>query len=283
MTHRPAFNELLSAAWNRTDAFLCVGLDPLTDRIPAHLLTGSISDAVAEFCRAIVDATADSACAFKPQIAHFASLGLETVLTELIAYIHERYPEVPVLLDAKRGDIGSTAERYAVEAFERYRADAVTVNPFLGPESVAPFLAYPERGTVLLCRTSNADSAWLQGVGGGPNSEPVYLRIARQAAEWNRSGNVMLVAGATYPEELGEIRSAAGDTALLVPGIGAQGGDLAAAFRHGSTAGGFGLLVNSARGILYAGSGEDYADAARAAAGDLVAQMRALRAADNRR
>ncbi|MEM7218890.1 MAG: orotidine-5'-phosphate decarboxylase [Pseudomonadota bacterium] len=280
MTHRPAFNDLLGAAWTRTDAFLCVGLDPLLDRLPTHLQTRSKFDAIDAFCRAIVDATAAYASAFKPQIAHFASLGLEELLVDLIAYIHERHPQVPVLLDAKRGDIGSTAERYAVEAFERYRADAVTVNPFLGPESVAPFLAYRDRGTVLLCRTSNADSAWLQDVMTS-DGEPIYLRIARQAAEWNVAGNLMLVAGATYPEELGEIRAAAGDTALLVPGVGEQGGDLAAVFRHGATADGFGLLVNSARGILYAGGGEDYAAAAAAVAAQLVGDMRALRAGHN--
>ena len=236
--------------------------------------------AVDEFCRAIIDATAESVCAFKPQIAHFAALGCETVLVDLISYVHATHPGVPVILDAKRGDIGSTAERYAIEAFERYDADAVTVNPWLGAEGLRPFLAYTDRGTIVLCRTSNADSDWLQNAPEGTNHP--YLRIARAAKDWNSAGNVLLVAGATYPEELGAIRAAAGDgVGLLVPGVGAQGGDLGAVFRQGASADGYGLVVNSSRAIIYAGNGEDFAEKARAATADVVAQMRDLRRAAN--
>ncbi len=293
-SRRAPFGAALEAAWRRTDAFLCIGLDPLPDRLPEHLLAdpqarpGSVelTRAVDQFCRAIIDTTAGLVCAYKPQIAHFAALGCEAVLMALIDYIHASYPGVPVILDAKRGDIGSTAERYAIEAFERYDADAVTVNPWLGAEGLKPFLAYADRGTVVLCRTSNPDSAWLQ-VDPGGDDHP-YLRIARQAGQWNAAGNVLLVAGATYPEELGAIRSAAGDdVALLVPGVGAQGGDLGAVFRQGADSRGFGLVVNSSRAILYAGvasgdrAGEDFAGRARVAAQSVVDEMRELRRSAN--
>jgi len=289
---RQAFKTALASAWRRTGAFLCVGLDPLPERLPEHLFLGgrsadsaqpgseTILRAVDGFCRGIVDATAESVCAFKPQIAHFAALGCEAVLQDLIGYIHASYPGVPVILDAKRGDIGSTADRYAIEAFERYDADAVTVNPWLGHEGLQPFLSYSDRGTIVLCRTSNADSAWLQTAQEG--SDQPYLRIARAARDWNQNGNVLLVAGATYPEELGAIRQAAGDeVGLLVPGVGAQGGDLAAVFRQGATRDGFGLVVNSSRGIIYASSGEDFGQAASAASQELVDEMRALIRAAN--
>jgi len=236
--------------------------------------------AVDGFCRAIVDATVDKVCAFKPQVAHFSALGCEAVLVDLIRYVHETYPGVPVILDAKRGDIGSTAERYAIEAFERYDADAVTVNPWLGAEGLQPFFDYRDRGTIVLCRTSNADSAWLQLATSG--AEHPYLRIARQAQEWNVHGNVLLVAGATYPEELGAIRAAAGDSVtLLVPGVGAQGGDLDAVFRQGANQQGYGLVVNSARGIIYASADDDFAQAAEREAQQLINQMQGLRRAAN--
>ena len=282
-TSRLSFKAALSGRWAATDAFLCVGLDPLPDRLPKHLLgsgTGAIADAVWTFCTEIVAATGPVVCAFKPQIAHFAALGCESVLQDVIAHIHQKHPGIPVILDAKRGDIGSTAERYAIEAFERFDADAVTVNPWLGPEGLAPFLSYQDRGTIVLCRTSNADSAWLQINPEGDNQP--YLRVARAARDWNTQGNVMLVAGATYPEELGDIRSAAGDdVGLLVPGIGAQGGDLASVFRQGASSDGFGLAVSSSRAVLYASGGEDYAAAAGAVAAGLVDEMRELRRSAN--
>jgi orotidine-5'-phosphate decarboxylase len=223
-----------------------------------------------------VDAVADSVCAFKPQFAHFAALGAERELAQLIAYIHDRHPDVPVLLDAKRGDIGSTAERYAHEAFARYNADAVTVNPFLGPDSVLPFLDWHDRGVIVLCRTSNADSAWLQG--GADDPDPVYLKIARAAVQWNRAGNVMLVTGATYPAELKQIRNEAPTLPFLVPGIGSQGGDLEAAVRAGLDDGGVGLVVNVSRSIMYASNESDFATAAATAAAGQRAAINAVRA-----
>jgi orotidine-5'-phosphate decarboxylase len=218
---------------------------------------------VLSFCCAVVDAVADVVCAFKPQIAHFAALGAEMELAALIAYVHEQHPGVPVILDAKRGDMGATAERYAVEAFDRYQADAVTVNPYLGPESLRPFLRRTDRGTVVLCRTSNPESAWLQDF---PASDPVFLRVARAAADWNTAGNVLLVAGATYPDELRRIRSVVGDMTLLVPGIGAQGGEVKAVVAAGLNGSGSGMVINASRSILYASRSNDFAEAARTAA-----------------
>ena len=219
-----------------------------------------------DFCCAIVDATASEVCAFKPQAAHFAAAAAEDQLAEVIAYIHARYPDLLVILDAKRGDIGATAEFYAREAFERYGADMVTVNPYLGPESLAPFLAFPGRGAAVLCRTSNAGNAWLQC---HPENDPVFLRVARTVSEWNENGNLMLVAGATYAPDMARIRSVAPSVPLLVPGIGAQGGDLRAVLEAGLDEWGQGLLISASRSILYASGEDDFASAARDAAVEL--------------
>ncbi|MDR2688796.1 MAG: orotidine-5'-phosphate decarboxylase [Azoarcus sp.] len=260
------FMTALKAAWRAHDSLLCVGLDPDPARFPAHL--SGRSRAIFEFCRDIVDATADLVCAFKPQIAYFAALRAEDQLEALIEHIHAHHPTVPVILDAKRGDIGSTATRYAEEAFARYRADAVTVNPYMGRDSVEPYLAWRDKGVILLCRTSNPGGGDLQflDVGG----EKLYERVARLACEWNSSGNCALVVGATFPAEIARVRALVGaqvgDMALLVPGIGAQGGDIAATVAAGQTADGCGLMISSSRAILYAGAGEDYAQAARKAA-----------------
>ncbi len=270
---RAAFADQLRNAEAKCDSLLCVGLDPLPDAMP----TGFDGAAGAlEFCSAIVDAVADRVCAFKPQIAHFAALGAEGELATLIDYIHTRHPDIPVILDAKRGDMGATAERYAIEAFDRYRADAVTVNPYLGPESLRPFLKRADRGVVVLCRTSNPESAWLQDY---PAADPVYLRVARAAASWNVAGNVMLVAGATYPDELRRIRSAVVDMTLLVPGVGSQGGDVAAVVHAGLNSRGSGLVINASRSVLYASKGSDFAQAARAAAVELRDEINELRRA----
>jgi orotidine-5'-phosphate decarboxylase len=272
VSQRPPFIDQLHQGWAVRGSLLCVGLDPDLNRIPEQYLEGAnrIEDGVLAFCRDIVDATADLVCAFKPQIAYFAAHGFETQLAELIDYIHLRYAGVPVILDAKRGDIGDTAKLYALEAFERFDADAVTVNPYLGSESLAPYLAWTDRGVIVLCRTSNPDSAWLQQYPEG--GEPTYLRVARQAVEWNSAGNVMLVAGATYPEELAEIRNAVGDLPLLVPGIGAQGGDLAAVLAAGADSNGQGLVINASRAVLYADA-DDPRSGARTAAEEFRAEI----------
>jgi len=257
------FMQALRKRWNDSGSLVCVGLDPE----PAKFPKGFAGDdaGVYDFCRAIVDATAEYACAFKPQIAHFAALGAELTLQRLIAHIHDCHPGVPVLLDAKRGDVGNTAERYVVEAFDRYAADAVTLNPYLGRDSVQPFLDRADRGVVLLCRTSNPGAQDFQDLDCG--GAPLYQRVAETIArDWNGNGNCLLVTGATWPQELASVRAIVGEMPLLVPGVGAQGGDVAAVVSNGKTADGGGLLVSSSRAILYAGQGEDFADAAHAAA-----------------
>jgi orotidine-5'-phosphate decarboxylase len=257
------FIERLAARWRDADTLLCVGLDPDPTRLPTPLR--GRDDAILQFCRAIVDATADLVCAFKPQIAYFAAARAEDQLEELIADIHARHPGIPVILDAKRGDVGSTSEQYAREVFERYRADAVTLQPYQGFDAIAPFLAYRGRGAFVLCRTSNAggDALQMLDVGG----ERLFERVARLAcAQWNAGGQLGLVVGATYPAELGRVRALAGAMPLLVPGIGAQGGDIEAAVKAGQDGDGGGLVISSSRAILYAGHGEDFAQQARAAA-----------------
>ena len=262
------FIERLNLASQQRNSLLCVGLDPDPARFPVHL--AGRSDAIFEFCRAIVDATADVVCCFKPQIAYFAARRAEDQLEALIGHIHLSYPGLPVILDAKRGDIGSTAELYAIEAFERYGADAVTVNPYLGRDSVEPFLAWRDRGVILLCRTSNPGGSDLQflDVDGPSGKERLYERVARLVAgEWNQHGQCALVVGATFPNEIRRVRELVGDMPLLVPGIGAQGGDIEATVKAGMNAIGAGLMINSSRAILYAGTqaggGEKFADAAR--------------------
>ncbi len=257
------FTDQLAAAWQKNNSLLCVGLDQDPAKFPGALK--GRDDAIFEFCKTIVDATADLVCSFKPQIAYFAARRAEDQLEALIAHIHDKHPGIPVILDAKRGDIGSTAEQYAVEAFARFQADAVTVNPYMGRDSVEPYLAYPNKGVILLCRTSNPGGSDLQflDVGG----EKLYERVARLATnEWNRTGQIALVVGATFPAEIARVREIVGDMPLLVPGIGAQGGDIEATVNAGKTAKTTGLMINSSRAILYAGPDEAYAAAARQAA-----------------
>ncbi len=276
------FSKLLAARWRDADSLLCVGLDPDPQRF-APSLRGS-KDAILRFCCAIADATAPYACAFKPQIAYFASHRAEDQLEDLLAHLRARHPDIPVVLDAKRGDIGSTAEQYAREAFERYGADAVTLSPFMGRDTIEPFLAYAGRAAFLLCRTSNPGGNDLQmlDVGG----EHLFERLARLAAgAWHRPEQIGLVVGATFPRELARVRELAPALPLLVPGIGAQGGDIPATVRAGCDIDGFGLLINSSRAILYASSGDDYADAAAQAARqtrDEINRSRDSRYEDNR-
>jgi len=255
------FHERLAKAWSRSGSMLCVGLDPDPAALPGTL-DGS-PDAIERFCTTIVDATADLVCAFKPQFAHFASQRAEPALERVCRYIRERHPDVVLVLDAKRGDIGSTAEHYAKEAFGRYAADAVTLNPYLGTDAAAPFLA--AGGVLALCHTSNPGAAELQelDVGGAPLFERVATMVATR---WQQLGDAGLVVGATYPTELARVRELVGDLPILLPGIGFQGGDLQASVRAGSTTPGAGLLCSSSRAILYASDGDDFATAARDAA-----------------
>jgi orotidine-5'-phosphate decarboxylase len=256
------FIDKLTAAWASNNSLLCVGLDPDLERIPAQLR--GQPDGIFQFCKAIIDATADLACAFKPQIAYFAALGAEAQLEAVCRYLRETYPQIPLVLDAKRGDIGATAHQYAREAFDRYGADAVTVNPYMGFDSVEPYMAWPDRGVIVLCRTSNAGGSDLQFL--QTDGVPLYQHVARLVAQkWNRNGQCALVVGATFPEELAQVRAIAGEMPLLVPGVGAQGGDVKATVQAGRTASGTGMMINSSRAILFAATrdGEDFAAAAR--------------------
>jgi orotidine-5'-phosphate decarboxylase len=256
-----AVRDKLATAWERSGSMLCVGLDPDPSKMPAPL--AGAPDAIFEFCRAIVDATADVVCAVKPQVAHFAAHRAEAQLERLCHYVRETYPDVVLVVDAKRGDIGSTAAHYATEVYDRYAADIATVNPYLGADAVTPFL---ERGAAfILCRTSNPGARDLQDLDVG--GRPLYLHVAALVAdEWSKIGECGLVVGATYPEEMGAIRDVAGDLPFLVPGVGAQGGDIEGTVRRGSTGPGTGLVISSSRAILHASLGDDFADAARAEA-----------------
>ncbi|HEV7914200.1 MAG TPA: orotidine-5'-phosphate decarboxylase [Albitalea sp.] len=259
------FADQIRRAEQRNNSLLCVGLDPDPAKFPGDW-KGDASR-IFDFCAAIVDATLDLAIAFKPQIAYFAAHRAEAQLERLIAHIHRVAPEVPVILDAKRGDIGSTAEQYAREAFERYRADALTLSPFLGFDSIEPYLRHPGKGLILLCRTSNPGGSDLQAQRLA-SGDLVYEHIARLAGgAWNASGQLALVVGATFPAEVERVRELAPTVPLLIPGIGAQGGDARATVRagwrsqDGRTTGP--VIVSSSRALLYAGSDADFAAAAR--------------------
>ena len=259
------FIDSLKAAWKKNNSLLCVGLDPDPLKFPPSLKNKP--EAIFEFCTKIVDATAGLVCAFKPQIAYFAAHQAEDALIALIAHIHAKHPGIPVILDAKRGDIGNTAEQYAIELFERYQADAMTASPYMGKDSIAPYLAYPGKGVILLCRTSNPGGSDLQVLDVTHHGKPqkLYEYVAELIAkEWNGDGQLALVVGATFPEEIRKVRNIVGDMPLLVPGIGAQGGDIEATLNAGRTADGTGLIINSSRAILYAkrNDDEDFAAAA---------------------
>ena len=263
------FTDQLARAEALNDSLLCVGLDPDPSKFP-----GSWKDDPArifDFCASIVDATRDLVIAFKPQIAYFAAHRAEEQLERLISHIHQSAPQVPVILDAKRGDIGSTAEQYAFEMFERYRADAVTLSPFMGFDSVEPYLRYEGKGVILLCRTSNPGSADLQAQT-LQSGDKVFEHIARLASgPWNQSGQLGLVVGATYPAEIARVRELAPTLPLLIPGVGAQGGDALATVRAGWQGDKDGrtlapIIVNSSRAVLYASRGDNFAEAARQAA-----------------
>jgi len=265
------FIEQLIHATLLQRSLLCVGLDPEPSKFPMHLR--GKPDGIFEFCAHIVDATQDLVCAFKPQIAYFAAHRAEAQLETLIAHMRNVAPAIPVILDAKRGDIGSTAEQYAIEAFERYGADAVTLSPFMGFDSIEPYVKRHGKGAFLLCRTSNPggddlQSQRLSSVDGQPK---LFEHIARLAqGHWNLNGQLGLVVGATYPDEIASVRKIAPELPLLIPGVGAQGGDAAATLQAGLRRSGDQIsgpiIVNSSRAILYASQGEDFAQAARAAA-----------------
>jgi orotidine-5'-phosphate decarboxylase len=262
---------MLTRRWHSADSVLCVGLDPDMSRIPDSFQ--SATGGIAKFCIDIIDATADFVCAFKPQIAYFSAVGAERQLELVCEHIRDAHPDVPIILDAKRGDIGDTAKLYAREAFERYGAHAVTVNPYLGTDSLEPFFAHTGKGVFVLCRTSNPGSGEFQSQ--NIDGMPLYQHVARTAANiWEPLGDIGLVVGATYPQELAEVRAIVGDMPLLVPGVGAQGGNPAEVMSHAATSDGYGVIVNSSRAIMFADA-KDHVAGARAAAQHTRDQLRA--------
>lgn len=251
----------LENAWKIQKSFVCVGLDPHLNKLPPHLKDRKRP--IFDFCKEIVDATAPFVSVFKPQIAYFSSQRSELDLEEIIAYIHEKYPQHLVILDAKRSDFEVTAEQYAAEAFDRYKADALTVVPFQGTDALRPYLERADKGIIILCKTSNQGSADFQDLIVGKGGEPLFQLIARKAVQdWNQNQNVSLVVGATFPEELKKVREIVGDMPLLVPGVGAQGGNMAESVRKGQNSKGGGLIISASRSIIYASSSEDFASAA---------------------
>lgn len=277
------FLDMLRGAERQNRSMLCVGLDPDPARFPDHFKGDA--HRIYDFCAAIVDATADTAIAFKPQIAYFAAHRAEDQLERLMAHMRSAAPQVPVILDAKRGDIGSTAEQYAIEAFERYGADAVTLSPFMGFDSVQPYLKHHGKGAFLLCRTSNpgGDDLQNQRLASIDGQPLLYEHVASLAqGPWNLNGQLGLVVGATYPKEIERVRAIAPTLPLLIPGVGAQGGDALATVKaglrtddSGTTTGA--IIVNSSRAILYASSGPDFAVAARQEALRTQALLQAAR------
>lgn len=269
------FRELLESRWELGN-FLCVGLDSEPEKIPESARGVTVRETIVNFNKAIVDATKDLVCAFKPNPAFYEVHGEEGwgALKDTISYIHEVAPEVPVILDAKRGDIGNTNSAYARSAFDDLKADAITVQPYLGSEPLAPFFERKEKGIIVLCHTSNPGAGEIQNL--SVDGEPLYKVIAKLAAEkWNANGNCCLMVGATYPEELSEIREITGDMPILTAGIGAQNGDLAKTMHAGLDKNKKGLIVNASRSVIFASSGTDFAEAAGKKAAEIDGAIRA--------
>ncbi len=272
------FGKLLEERW-QDSLFLCVGLDPDFELMPSFLKRGNPEEAIFEFCRRVIDATAEFVCAFKPNLAFFEQVGPPGLiaLKRVCDYLITQHAGIPIILDAKRGDIASTNQGYVASLFDYYGGDAVTVQPYLGGEALSPFLERADKGIFVLCRTSNPGAAELQNLAVLENdgtTRPLYLKVAQLASEvWDKNNNVGLVAGATYPQELGQIRRVAPDLPVLVPGIGAQGGDLAAVLKFGRNSRGTGLIISSSRGIIYAARDETFEAAAHTAAKKLANEI----------
>jgi orotidine-5'-phosphate decarboxylase len=268
------FMEAVAQAALRNKSLVCVGLDPDFGKLPEHLKT--MDKPFFEFNKAIVDATKDYVCCYKPQAAYYAGENRDDELKDTIKYIQENAPGIPVILDVKRGDIGSTAEQYAKEAFDRYEADAVTVNPYMGFDAVEPFLKRQDKGVIILCRTSNPNSGDFQNL--VSDGRPLYEHVALLVKnKWNTAGNAALVVGATYPEELKALRELCPELPFLVPGVGAQGGSVEKVVTNGASGAWGNLMINSSRGIIFAGKGEDFAEKAGAAAKQLRDEINSCR------
>lgn len=262
------FVSKLEKRWEK-GYFVCVGLDSDYNKLPAIVKKskGDVAGALTKFNRSIIDTTAEMVCAYKVNSAFYEGFGLAglTAMEATIKYIKGNYPKVIVILDYKRGDIGNTNFGYVKYAFEILKVDAVTVNPYLGREALAPFLKRIDKGIIVLAKTSNPGAGEFQDLLTGDTKEPLYKVVARNVAgSWNGNGNCALVVGATYPKELAEVRVIVGDMPILIPGIGAQGGDLEATVRAGRDSRNAGMIINSSRGIIFASKGSDFAEAARA-------------------
>lgn len=254
------FIEMLESRQRRMRTLLCIGLDPSIEKIPKSILQKP--NFIFEFNRAIIDSTNQYVCAYKPQVAYYSAIGAEQELEITIDYIRKNYSDIPIILDAKRNDIGSTAEMYAKEAFNRYKVDAVTVNPYLGFDSIKPFIDRKDKGVIVLCKTSNESSSEIQDQ--FINQEPVYLFIAKKAQdEWNYNKNILFVVGATYPSQMKEIRDIAPAITFLVPGLGSQGGKLSDVLENGLRQDGLGLIISSSRAIIHASQSDDFPEKAR--------------------
>ena len=273
------FADRIGEAATRADSLVCVGLDPDFNRFPSHLRQLGPREAIVRFNEAIIETTKDVACAYKPNLGFYLSYGMAGL--EALAETRALIPrDVPAILDCKAGDVGSTAAAYARGIFDEWGFDAVTVNPFLGEDSLAPFMAYPDRGVIVLCKTSNPGSGeWQDLIVGESDGEPLFLKLADRIARWARDypATVGVVVGATYPEQLAQVRARCPNLPILLPGIGAQAGDVEAAVSSGIDADGGGLIVTASRSIIYAGSGPDFADHAREAAVRLRDTVNAVR------
>jgi len=271
------FHSMLEQHWQK-GKFVCVGLDSDYNQLPSSVKEGrSIEEAMVFFNQQIIDATADLVCAYKPNAAFYEAQGDAgfRALTRTVQYIHKSYPGIPVILDAKRADIGSTNQGYVQAAFDLMSVDAITAHPYLGKEALGPFLARKEKGIIVLAKTSNPGSGEFQDMLVGEEREPLYMVVARHVAEeWNANGNCGIVVGATYPEELRRVREIVGDMPILIPGLGTQGGEIAATVRAGKDSRGWGMILNSARGIIFASKGSDFVEAARKATEALHSEVR---------
>lgn len=255
-----SFSEKLLTRWKQKNTLVCVGLDTDLEKLPAIVREEKYP--IFAFNKAIIDATHDLVCCYKPQVAFYSAFGAENQLEMTFQYLRAMYPEIPTILDGKRGDIGSTAEMYAKEAFDRYKADALTANPYLGGDALEPFFHHADKGIIVLCKTSNPGSGEIQGL--IVDGEEIYRKIAYLSQNrWNLNNNVCLVVGGTYPNELAAVRKIAPDIPILVPGVGAQGGKVEDIVKAGITDDHAGLIINSSRGIIYASAENDFADAAR--------------------
>jgi orotidine-5'-phosphate decarboxylase len=275
-----SFITKLESNWQH-DNFVCVGLDSVYEQLPDIIKAGrAVEDALFHFNREIIDATHDLVCAYKPNAAFYEAQGEAGwhALLHTVRYVRKTYPHIPVILDAKRADIGSTNMGYVQSAFDYLGVDAITVHPYLGREALAPFLARKDKGIIVLVRTSNPGAGEFQDLLVGPEQEPLYMVVAQRVAqEWNSNGNCAIVVGATYPDELQRVRALVGDLPILIPGIGTQGGEVAATVKAGQNSRGQGMIISASRSIIFASRGSDFAVAARMATEQLGAEINGYR------